>query len=215
MRHIIAYFSINIRWHSQNVSASDSRKWLIKHLFPPSSCKKQINKQNSYLLPVRFRSGIRHARVQTFFAGSVCTVLFIILIYKLHYIILWLVLSSKIYMFYFAMQSKPITTKVGSSNSAHSEVYSIHHYVIQSVVSDLRQVDDFLRVLRFPPPIKIHCHDITEILLKVTLSLAILTLTMYTVFISCHALYLLLNQCVVHDYEMKWMFFLFQCSRFE
>jgi hypothetical protein len=25
--------------HSQNVS-SDSRKWLIKHLFPPSSCKK-------------------------------------------------------------------------------------------------------------------------------------------------------------------------------
>ena len=55
LRHIIAYFSINIRWHSQNVS-SDSRKWLIKHLFPPSSCKTQINKQNSYLLPVRFRS---------------------------------------------------------------------------------------------------------------------------------------------------------------
>jgi hypothetical protein len=49
LRHIIAYFSINIRWHSQNVS-SDSRQWLIKHLFPPSSCKKQINKQNSYLL---------------------------------------------------------------------------------------------------------------------------------------------------------------------
>ena len=49
LRHIIAYFSINIRWHSQDVS-SDSRKWLIKHLFPPSSCKKQINKQNSYLL---------------------------------------------------------------------------------------------------------------------------------------------------------------------
>ena len=49
LRHIIVYFSINIRWHSQNVS-SDSRKWLIKHLFPPSSCKKQINKQNSYLL---------------------------------------------------------------------------------------------------------------------------------------------------------------------
>jgi hypothetical protein len=41
-------FSINIRWHSPNVS-SDSRKWLIKHLFPPSSCKKQINKQNSYI----------------------------------------------------------------------------------------------------------------------------------------------------------------------
>ena len=56
LRHIIAYFSINIRWHSQNVS-SDSRKWLIKHLFPPSSCKKQINKQNSYLLLAFFQSG--------------------------------------------------------------------------------------------------------------------------------------------------------------
>ena len=53
---IIAYFSINIRWHSQNVS-SDSRKWLIKHLFPASSCKKQINKQNSYLLLVFLQSG--------------------------------------------------------------------------------------------------------------------------------------------------------------
>jgi hypothetical protein len=68
----LMYFSINIRWHSQNVS-SDSRKWLIKHLFPPSSCKKQINEHNSYLLTIRFRSGIRYARVQTFFAESVCT----------------------------------------------------------------------------------------------------------------------------------------------
>ena len=56
LRHIIAYFSINIRWHSQNVSY-DSRKWLIKHLFPPSSCKNQINKQNSYLLLAFFQSG--------------------------------------------------------------------------------------------------------------------------------------------------------------
>ena len=56
LRHIIAYFSINIRWHSQNVS-SDSRKWLIKHLCPPSSCKKQINKQNSYLLLALLQSG--------------------------------------------------------------------------------------------------------------------------------------------------------------
>ena len=56
LRHIIAYFSINIRWHSQNVS-SDSRKWLIKHLFPPSSCKKQINKHNSYLLLAFLQSG--------------------------------------------------------------------------------------------------------------------------------------------------------------
>jgi hypothetical protein len=72
LRHIIAYFSINIRWHSQHVS-SDSRKWLIKHLFPPSSCTKQINKHNSYLLTIRFRSGIRYVRVQNFVAESVCT----------------------------------------------------------------------------------------------------------------------------------------------
>jgi hypothetical protein len=46
------------------------------------------------------------------------------------------------------------TTKVVScSNTAHGEVYSIQHYVIR-LVSNLRQVGGFLRVLRFPPPIK-------------------------------------------------------------
>ena len=46
----------------------------------------------------------------------------------------------------------------------------VQHYVIK-FVSDLRQVGGFLRVLRFPPPIKLHDrHDITEILLKVALS---------------------------------------------
>jgi hypothetical protein len=34
-----------------------SRKWLIKHLLPPSSCKKQINKRNSYLLLAFLQSG--------------------------------------------------------------------------------------------------------------------------------------------------------------
>jgi hypothetical protein len=34
-----------------------SRKWLLKHLFSPSSCKKQINKQNSYLLLALLQSG--------------------------------------------------------------------------------------------------------------------------------------------------------------
>jgi hypothetical protein len=34
------------------------------------------------------------------------------------------------------------------------EVYSIQHYVMK-FVSDLRQVGGFLRVLRFPPPIKL------------------------------------------------------------
>jgi hypothetical protein len=47
-----------------------------------------------------------------------------------------------------------ITTKVVSSNHAHGEGYSIQHYVIKCI-SDLRQIDGFLRVLRFPPPIKL------------------------------------------------------------
>ena len=52
------------------------------------------------------------------------------------------------------MQSMHITTKVVSSNPVHGEVYSIQHYVIK-FVSGLRQVGGFLRVLWFPPPIKL------------------------------------------------------------
>ena len=37
-------------------------------------------------------------------------------------------------------------------------------------IGDLRQVGGFLRILRFPPPIKLNHHDIAEILLKVVLS---------------------------------------------
>jgi hypothetical protein len=48
----------------------------------------------------------------------------------------------------------PITTRVVSSNPVHGEVYSIQHYVIK-FVSDLGQIGSFLRVLRFPPPIKL------------------------------------------------------------
>ena len=55
----------------------------------------------------------------------------------------------------FPVQSVPITTDVVvSSNPVHGEMYSIQHYVIK-FVSDLRQVGGFLRVLRFPPPIKL------------------------------------------------------------
>jgi hypothetical protein len=75
------------------------------------------------------------------------------------------------------MQSVPITTKVVSFNPADDEVYSIQHYVIK-FVSDLGQVNGFLRVLRFPPPIKTDRHDITEILLKVELNPKTLTLTL-------------------------------------
>jgi hypothetical protein len=52
------------------------------------------------------------------------------------------------------VQSVPITTNVVNSNLVHGEMYSIQHYVIK-FVSDLRQVGGFLRVFRFPPPIKL------------------------------------------------------------
>jgi len=52
------------------------------------------------------------------------------------------------------VQPVPITTKVVISNPAHGEVYLIQYHVIK-FVSELRQVRDFLRVLRFPPPIKL------------------------------------------------------------
>jgi hypothetical protein len=51
---------------------------------------------------------------------------------------------------YNCLQSVPITTKVVSSNPIHGEVYSIYHYVLM-FVSDLRQVDGFPQVVRFPP----------------------------------------------------------------
>jgi hypothetical protein len=51
------------------------------------------------------------------------------------------------------MQSVPVATDVVSSNPVHGKVYLMQHYVIK-VVNDLRQVSGFLRVLRFPPPIK-------------------------------------------------------------
>ena len=52
------------------------------------------------------------------------------------------------------VQSVPIATKVVNPNPIHGEMYSIQHYVIK-FVSDLQQVDGYLRLLRFPPPIKL------------------------------------------------------------
>ena len=52
------------------------------------------------------------------------------------------------------MQSVPITTKAVSVNTAHSEALMIQHYV-KKFVSDSRQVGGFLRVLWFPPPMKL------------------------------------------------------------
>jgi hypothetical protein len=50
------------------------------------------------------------------------------------------------------MQSVPITTDVVSSNPDQSEECNI---IMIKFVSDLRQVGGFLRVLQFPPPIKL------------------------------------------------------------
>ena len=52
------------------------------------------------------------------------------------------------------VQSVPIATKVVSWNPVHDEVYSIQHYVIK-FVSDVRQVSGFLRILWFPPAMKL------------------------------------------------------------
>ena len=46
------------------------------------------------------------------------------------------------------------TTEVVSSNPVHGEVYSIQHYVMK-FVGVLWQVSGFLRVLGFPPLIKL------------------------------------------------------------
>ena len=52
-----------------------------------------------------------------------------------------------------SMQSVPITTKAVSSNPDHDCVFDT--VLCDKVVNDLRQVDGFLRVLRFPTPIKL------------------------------------------------------------
>ena len=52
------------------------------------------------------------------------------------------------------VESVPIATKILSSNPVHGEVYSIQHYLIK-FVSDLLHITYFLRVLRFPPRIKL------------------------------------------------------------
>jgi len=52
------------------------------------------------------------------------------------------------------MQSVLITTNKCEFEPRSGKVNSMQHYVIKFVI-DLRQVGGFLRVLRFPPPIKL------------------------------------------------------------
>jgi hypothetical protein len=54
------------------------------------------------------------------------------------------------------------------------------------IVSDLRQVDGFLWILRFPPPLKTDRYDITEILLKVVLNTI-------TLILACMQICILMN----------------------
>jgi hypothetical protein len=67
------------------------------------------------------------------------------------------------------VKSVHITTIVVSSNPVHGEVYLVQQYAIK-IVSDLRQVNSFLRVLRFLPPLATDLHDIAEILSKVVVN---------------------------------------------
>jgi hypothetical protein len=65
--------------------------------------------------------------------------------------------DSIYYIIFFLLKFKLLYSYgvvIVSSNSVHGEVQSIQHYVIM-FVNDLRQVGGFLRVLRFPPPIKL------------------------------------------------------------
>ena len=67
------------------------------------------------------------------------------------------------------MQSVLITTKTVSLNPVHGMVYSMQYYVIK-FVNDLRKVSDFPSGIPISSTNKTDIHDITEILLKVTLN---------------------------------------------
>jgi len=67
------------------------------------------------------------------------------------------------------MQSVPITTNVVNSNPIHVEVYSIQYYVIK-FVSDFAKGQWFSAGTPVSSTNKTDLHNITEILLKVTLN---------------------------------------------
>jgi hypothetical protein len=70
------------------------------------------------------------------------------------------------------IKSVHITTNVVSSNTAHGGVYYIQHYV-KKFVSDLQQVTGFLPGTPVSSTNKTERHDLTEIFLKVPLSIII------------------------------------------
>ena len=80
------------------------------------------------------------------------------------------------------MQSVPITTDNVSSNSAHGEVYSIPHYVIE-FVSDSRQVWWFSPGTPVSSTNNTDRHDMPEILLNVAWSTPLNLYVFYDVFL--------------------------------
>ena len=72
------------------------------------------------------------------------------------------------------IQPVHITINVVRYNSAHGVVFSIQHCVLR-FISDMRQVGDFLRILLFPPPIKLTGLNIFVILLNVVLNTITIT----------------------------------------
>ena len=68
------------------------------------------------------------------------------------------------------MQSVPINTKVESSNPTHGEVYSIQHYICDKVCQRLAAGRWFSAGSPVSSSNKTDRHNITEMLLKVSLN---------------------------------------------
>ena len=84
--------------------------------------------------------------------------------FSFSWVILIMLLCEIIHDYYENM-SFNLIYETNLTNLFMEQTYSIQHYVIQ-FFSDMRQVGGFLRVLRFPPPIKLTA----TILLKVALN---------------------------------------------
>jgi hypothetical protein len=93
------------------------------------------------------------------------------------------------------VQSMPITTKVGNSNTAHGEVYSIQLYVIKFV-------SGFLPGTQVSSTNKTDHHDITEILLKVALN----TISIFSLFLSKNCVQKIFYEILVCTIFL-WIFF--------
>ena len=79
------------------------------------------------------------------------------------------------------VHSVHITTKVVSSNPLMAMCTRQKNYMIR-FVSDQQPIGVFLREHRFPPPITIYRHDITDIVLEVALNNITPLLTQIAIF---------------------------------